>query len=159
MERSLAMRRSEGSVEQRPSQNLFDPELDIPRLRLSELSIESIESNRRLIVNPFLAVLGWVIALVIIRLALQILSPILFFAGLALLLVPLFLFQFHCLDCGATGWLQGFRRHCCPALTVRAQNGIVRRFPGLSVKNQIIGWIYLLVAAVMVIVLMLAARR
>jgi len=70
------------------------------------------------------------------------------------------LFQYHCLDCGATGWLLSFRRHCCPAITARAHDGVVvRRFPGLSVKSQIIGWIYFLLAAFMAIVIVLAARR
>ncbi len=89
--------------------------------RRSQPSSEAIEDQLRLIVNPFLAVFGWVIALVIIRIALQVYSAYLFLAGLGLLLVPLFLFQYHCLDCGATGWLQCSWRHCCPAVTHRAR--------------------------------------
>jgi hypothetical protein len=160
MERSLATRRSEGSVEPRPSESLFDPELDISRSRDSQPSGESIDDQRRLIVNPFLAALGWVIVLVIIRAALRNLNAILFLVGLGLLWVPIFLFQYHCLDCGATGWLQSFRRHCCPAITARAlDNTVVRRFRGLSVKSQVVGWIYFLIAAFMAIVIVLAARR
>ena len=146
-------------MERRPSESLFDPDLDVPRRPQAQSSSEAIEDQLRLIVNPFLAVFGWVIALIIIRLALQVYSVYLFLAGLGLLLVPLFLFQYHCLDCGATGWLQCSWRHCCPAVTSRAQNGIVRRFPRLSVKNQTIAWLYLLILAFMVIVLMFASRR
>jgi hypothetical protein len=155
------MRRSEGSVEPRPSpsQSRFDPELDIPHRRPSQLSSESIEDQLRLIVNPFLAVLGWVIVLAILRLALRVHSSNLFLSGLGLALVPLFLFQYHCLDCGATGWAQSSWRHRCPAVTARAQSGIVRRSPRLSVKNQMIAWIYLLVVAFAVWVIFFASRQ
>jgi hypothetical protein len=159
MERSLATRRSEGSVEPRPGETLFDPDVDIPRRRESRHSSYLIEDHQRLIVNPFLAVLGWVIVLVIVRAALNNRNSTLFLVGLGLLWVPLFLFQYHCLDCGATGWLQSFRRHCCPAVTARAQNGTMQRFPGSSVKNQIIGWFYVLAMAFVVVVIVLAARR
>jgi hypothetical protein len=152
------MRRSEGSVEPQPNQSPFDPDLDPPQRRLSQPSSESIESQLRLIVNPFLAVLGWVIVLVILRLALQIHSSNLFLTGLGLSLVPLFLFQYHCLDCGATGWVQSSWRHCCPAVAARTQNSIVRRSPRLSVKNQMIAWIYLLVVAFAVWVIFFASR-
>ena len=153
------MRRSEGSVEPRPSPSLFDPDLDIPHRRPSQLSSESIDSQRRLIVNPFLAVLGWVIVLAILRLALRIHSSNLFLTGLGLSLVPLFLFQYHCLDCRATGWVQSSWRHCCPAVAARAQSGIVRRSPRLSVKNQMIAWIYLLVVALAVWVIFFTSQR
>jgi hypothetical protein len=170
IERSPALRQAssagdamswiEGSVEPgpNPSPSLFDPDLDIPRQAQSQLSGESIDDQRRLIVNPFLAVLGWLIVLVIIRISLRSLNSLMFLTGLGLLWVPVFLFQYHCLDCGATGWLQTFRRHCCPAVTARAQNGVAPRFPGFSVKSQVIGWIYFLVAAFVVIIIVLAAR-
>jgi hypothetical protein len=144
-------------VELRSSQSPFDPDLDVPHRRPSQLSSESIECQRRLIVNPFLAVLGWVIVLAILRLALQIRNSLLFLTGLGLSLAPLFLFQYHCLDCGATGWVQSAWRHCCPAVTARAQSGIVRRPPRLSVTNQMIAWIYLLVLAFAVWVIFFAS--
>jgi hypothetical protein len=153
------MSRREGSVEPRPSESLFDPDLDPPPQRLSQLSSESIEDHLRLIVNPFLAVLGWVIVLVIIRMALQIRSPVWFLTGLGLSVVPPFFFQYHCLDCGATGWLQSCWRHRCPAVTNRAQNGIVRRFRGLSVKNQVVAWINIVLAVFLMYFILVAGRR
>jgi hypothetical protein len=152
-------KQGKGSVEPRPSQSPFDPDLDVPHRRPSQLSSESIESQLWLIVNPFLAVLGWVIVLAILRLALQIHSLKLFLTGLSLSMVPLFLFQYHCLDCGATGWVQNAWRHCCPAVTARAQSGIVRRAPRLSVKKQTIAWIYLLIVAIAVWGIFFASQR
>jgi hypothetical protein len=159
MERSLAMRRSEVSVEPRPTQSRYDPDLDNPSRRLSQTSIESIEDHQRLLVNPFLVVLGWVIVVALIRMALRIHSLHLFVTGIILLLVPALLFQYHCLDCGKTGWLFRYRRHACPAVTARAQTGVVRRFRGLSVTIQIIVWGQILAVAWVFFTTLFALRR
>ena len=145
-------------MESRSRQSLFDPDLDTPRRRQSHISSELIENQRRLIVNPFLAVLGWVIALAVIRIALLSHHLVLFLTGLGLSLVPLFLFQYHCLDCGATGWLQSAWRHGCPAVVARAENGVVRRFPGMSLGRQVMAWISILAVAFMVFVIVRLAR-
>jgi hypothetical protein len=142
-----------------PSQSRFDPDLDIPRRRLSPASIESIEDHQRLMVNPFLVVLGWVIVVALIRMALRIHSLHLFVTGVFLLLVPALLFQYHCLDCGSTGWLFRYRRHACPAVTARAQSGVVRRFHGLSVTFQLIVWSQILAVALVLFMILFALRR
>ena len=121
-------------------------------------SSEAIEDQLRLIVNPFLAVFGWVIVLIIIRIGSQVYSVYLFLAGLGLLLVPC-----SCSNIIASIAAQQaamlleallFRRH-----VTAAQNGIVRRYLRLSVKNQTIAWLYLLVVAFMVFAIVRASHR
>ena len=70
--------------------------------------------------------------------------------GLALTFVPFLLLQFHCLDCGATGWLFRRARHACPAVVMRCENRVVRRFRGPGVKTQLIAW-FILIASVFVL--------
>ena len=118
-------------MEPRPSQNAFDPDLDTPPRLMPRLSSESIEDQLRLIVNPFLAVLGWVIALVIIRVGPAKTNPYLFLTGLGLLWVPLFLFQYHCLDCGKTELVTRVLEGIAALRWRHArESGTVRRFPG-----------------------------
>ena len=45
-----------------PESTLFDAELDTPRLRPRAIPVESIAACQRLVVNPFLALLGWLAA-------------------------------------------------------------------------------------------------
>jgi len=149
---------SEGILVRRPGDYPFDPELDNPPPRLLIASEESIGDYQRLIANPFLAVLVWVIALAMILdfRGLIHLPPALprfprllvLLAGLGVLFGPCLLFQYHCLDCGGTGWLLGHRRHICPAVAERLRQRVFsRQFLGLGLKNQLVGWLYVLIGA------------
>ena len=76
-----------------------NPELDDPVLPQAA-SVDSISEHQRLIANPSLAFLMWLISFVAIRHAVIEHKLGLFFIGLLLTMVPLLLGQFHCLDCG-----------------------------------------------------------
>jgi hypothetical protein len=145
-------------VESAPSPSTFDQDLDISRRPPSGGSGESLDNYQRLLANPFLAVLCWLIMFGLFRAGLRIQSFTLFLAGVGLLFGALLLFQFHCLDCGSTGWLLGYRRHACPAVLARWQSRQVRRFRGPGVKTQIVAWL-VLVASALVLGMALWTRR
>ncbi len=146
-------------VNAQPGDSVFDPDLDAARPRPVRGESESIAEFQRLLANPFLAVLCWVAIFSVIRQALRIHSLPLFLAGLGLLFVPIFLVQFHCLDCGATGWLFRSRHHACPAVVARRENPGARRRRVLRVKTQLILWFYALMAvSLLFLVGYLAAR-
>ena len=117
------------------------------------------QEYQRLLANPFLAVAAliyWIAALRRVLMWHDLVGSFIVAAGFAVVVA---LLHYHCLDCGATGWVQSAWRHCCPAVTARAQSGIVRRPPRLSVKNQMIAWIYLLVVAFAVWVIFFASPQ
>jgi hypothetical protein len=145
-------------VEPEPSPGTFDPDLDVPRRRSSRRSDESLEPYQRLVANPFLAVLCWLVAFGFFRTALRRHSLIVFLAGLGLSFVAVLLFQFHCLDCGATGWLLGHRRHACSPVVARWQSRALRRFRGPRVKTQIVAW-FVLVASAFVLGVAFGSRQ
>jgi hypothetical protein len=135
------------SVESEPTPTLFDSELDPPRRPPPALRVESIGPYQRLIVNPFLAVLGWLMAAALIRYSTRSRNLPLYLGALLWLFVPFLLIQFHCLDCGATGWYLRARRHACGAVVARWQRGEWRRFRGPGAKAQLVIWLYVLLAA------------
>ena len=138
--------------------SVFDPDLDVSRPRRVRIEVEPIEEYQRLLANPFLAVLCWVVVFFVVRQALRLDSFALFLVGLVLLSCSILMVQYHCLDCGATGWLIRCRRHACPDV-VRAQNnpGTWRR-RGPRVETQIVVWLYGLVAVAVLLVVAYLAR-
>jgi len=100
------------------------------------------------VVNPLLAVLDWLVALAILRASIARVNVRLFQVGSILLVLGFLLFQYHCLDCGATGWLIRQRRHACPEDVVRWRNRGPRRRRVPSIGTQIVLWCYLLGLAV-----------
>jgi hypothetical protein len=129
-----------------------DPEFD-PVLNTEGLELDhSPESYQRLVANPFLgffAIILWLGALY--TLFLGYLGPFTPMAALLLmsslaLLPPLF--QFHCLDCGATGRLSGWRRHMCPSVAERRLEGRVRHLRGPAPPIQILLWLWVLMALI-----------
>jgi hypothetical protein len=130
--------------------DLFDRDLDPhPRRSLDPEHI-SIAPYQRLIVNPFLSVLLLVIIIAIAQKAIQTETFGIFPLLVILILIDVFLVQYHCLDCGATGWLLRYRKHGCPTVVTRFQRGELRRFRGPSVRLQLAMWIvFLLVALVL----------
>ena len=83
----------------------FDPDLDLQPRRPSTVPNVPVDEYQRLVANPFLAVLGWLAMFGLLREAVRRQNLALFMTGIILLFVACFLLQFHCLDCGATGWL------------------------------------------------------
>jgi len=51
------------------------------------------------------------------------------------------LFQFHCLDCRATGRLGRWKEHVCPESAARRRDNRPRRWPGLTPGMQTFLWL------------------
>src|SRR5262245_59466578 len=102
-------------VDREPRQSTFDRDIDLRPRSLLGLT-GPIESYQRLVANPLLAVSSWVVVVALIRASVQYHRFALFVAGVALFFIAFFLLQFHCLDCGSTGWLLRYGMHACPAV-------------------------------------------
>jgi hypothetical protein len=137
-----------------PGPDVFDPDLDPQPQRPARLDRASIVAFQRLIVNPFLAVLLFVVIVAIWRMSFARRSPGLFQLGVVLFTVDVFTVQFHCLDCGATGWLLRYRRHACPTVLARWQRGERPRFRGPGVRLQLTSWLILLAGALVLVLIM-----
>ena len=111
-----------------PGQGTFDRDVDSQPGRPPRVPFESVPEYQRLVANPFLAVLAWLVDVSLMRAAMKSRSSTLFLIGLSLLFVAFFFLQFHCLDCGATGWLFRYRSHACPAVVARYQDGVCGDF-------------------------------
>ncbi|MGO9465736.1 MAG: hypothetical protein ACLQIB_34680 [Isosphaeraceae bacterium] len=98
-------------------------------------------------VNPFLVVMDWLVAWAMLRAAVARINFRLFQVGTILLLLGFLLFQYHCLDCGATGWLIRRKRHACPEDVVRWRNRRPRRRSVPSAGTQIVVWFFLVAMA------------
>jgi hypothetical protein len=136
--------RGEGAIVE-PGGGIFDRDLDNqPRRRIPTPGDAPYE-YQRLVVNPFLTVLVWIIFLSLLRVIGP--APDAVTAGILVFPVTLFLIQFHCLDCGATGWLACHQRHACPKVVDRWQRRVVRRFHGPGIRLQLISWFIFIMAA------------
>ncbi len=91
----------------------FDPDLDPPDGFNPSAVDEFSQFQKRLIVNPFLAILSWILAGSILRLGLKARDLNLSAGAFLGILLSFLLVQFHCLDCGKTGWAFRVRRHRC----------------------------------------------
>jgi hypothetical protein len=130
-----------------PALSNFDPDLDPPPSPTSPRQDVWNGTGKRLVVNPFLVVMDWLVAFAILRAAIARVNFKLFQVGAILLLVGFLLVQYHCLDCGKTGWVLRHRRHACRGDVARWQNRrlLPRVFP--SVGTQIVMWCFLLAMA------------
>ena len=130
-----------------PGGGIFDHDLDSEPRRRNRTPEDPPYEYQRLVVNPFLTILAWIVFLGLLRTvvprqdAAGLDADIVVF-GLALLLI-----QFHCLDCGATGWLVHYQHHACPKVVARWQNRIIRRFHGPRLRIQLIAWFIFVLAA------------
>jgi hypothetical protein len=136
----------------------YDGEVDVAP-RGGSVYTEPIEDYRRLVANPLLTVAGCVLGVVLIRygLAHRVLAP--FLAGLAMIPGAFFFSQFHCLDCGATGWLLGAGRHICPPLVVRWREGRAGRWRFPRLKAQMILWLYFLASVTGLLLILFALSK
>jgi hypothetical protein len=108
----------------------------------------------RVVANPFLGLVGLLVwAMVVLKFGSLLqqhaelygpLTPIIALILLASLALLPHLFQFHCLDCGATGRLGRWRRHACAPSALRRSTGQPRRFHGPTPLVQIILWLWFL---------------
>ena len=95
----------------------------------------------RVVANPFLAffaVVVWLGVLEWTRMGHAV--SVLMFGLAAAWMVPN-LFQFHCLDCRATGRLLRWRLHVCPTSAARRREARPRRFRGPSPWTQVLLWL------------------
>jgi hypothetical protein len=107
-----------------------DPEFDRPsRPDGRKPPLDEVRFYQRLVVNPFLAVLTLFVTLVLISASATTtgagLSRTTRWAGLSTLaaivgsVLSMLALQYHCLDCGATGWYHRWRRHACDRVVDR----------------------------------------
>jgi hypothetical protein len=136
----------------------YDRDIDLHPPGASS-STEPIDPYRRLVANPLLTVAVVVAAIFLIRIALEKRALPLFLASIGLVFGSVLLVQFHCLDCGATGWMLRAGRHACPALLARWREGRGSRwrFPGL--KTQMLVWIHLLASVTGLLLILFALSR
>jgi hypothetical protein len=144
-------------AEQRTRPSPYDPDLD-PSPRPSAGAGEMFEVYQRFIANPFLAVLACIPVLLLIRAGLQSHQLAWFLGGLCLLCLTFLLVQFHCLDCGATGWLWRSRRHACPELMNRWRAGKLGRLRPPPLSTQILVWLYVMAAVGALVIVRFALR-
>jgi hypothetical protein len=155
-------------VEPTPPPVERDPEFRRPvglGLGLEDLD-HAPEAYLRLMANPFLGCFGLVawaaLAVMLLRLASDIqgsLAPLVVM-GMLLLLIPLpRLFQYHCLDCGATGRLSRWRQHLCARSAERRRAGRPRRLAGPTPPTQVVLWLWLALALGFIIPTLLSLNR
>jgi hypothetical protein len=140
-----------------PGPGVYDHDLDSQPSGPVRPRDESIAPYQRLVVNPLLAVLAVVITVAIERWALENRYLGMFELGFGLLALEFFLVQYHCRDCGATGFLLRFRRHACPAVVARSHRGERPRFRGPGVRLQLVVWAIVLASASVLVMIMLLA--
>lgn len=136
-----------------------DPELDPPPVRRPERLAPDFKRFQRLIANPFLALaalVGWFFGL---RQALDARSLPAVLALAASLGGVVFLLHYHCLDCGATGWLFRWRTHACPRSLARQREGQPLRFRGPTPTTQLVLWGYALLIGTLLALVVLRAER
>jgi hypothetical protein len=130
-----------------PGGSVFDPDLDAQPRRQAFVPADPVDRYQRLVANPFLTVLVWIVLTGLLRGVAPGQELAGWAAGILVFMLSLLLIQFHCLDCGATGCLLRRHHHVCPKVMIRWQNQIVRRFHGPGLGLQLIGWFIVMMAA------------
>ncbi len=119
------------NVDNDPGSRVYDPlldtSLDLTRSRQAAVPIEFVGQHQRLVVNPLVAFLCGLSAALLIRHALHTRNVMLFCAGVGVLFLSFLLIQFHCRDCGSTGWYLHASRHACAAVVARWRQNMVPR--------------------------------
>jgi hypothetical protein len=137
----------------------FDADLDLREGRPPREPLGPVEDYQRLVANPLLGVLFWIFAFALLRESVRGHNLTLVVWALLFVLIGVLFLQFHCLDCGKTGWLLRSRLHSCPAVVVRRQNALARRFHGPGLKMQLVLWFTLMAAALVLGMVALGTRR
>jgi hypothetical protein len=144
-------------VESQANQGTFDPELDLMPRRPTRRHPERLPPYQRLIVNPLLVVLSWLIVFAVIRISVANRNMIGFLVAISQMVLSILLVQYHCLDCGKTGWLMGYRSHACPAVAARWGNRLAPPIRGPGVGAQLALW-FMLLAGGLILVLIVVSK-
>ena len=136
------------NVDNDPRSPLYDPQLDtshgLTMSRPAVLPIEAIGWHQRLVVNPLVAILCSLAGVALIQHALRTRNVVLFCTAVGVLFLSLLLIQFHCRDCGTTGWYLHASRHACAAVVARWRQNVLAR-SGLRARTQLLIWSYVMV--------------
>ncbi len=105
----------------------------------SQIPARMTYTRARLIANPFLTILGLVLAFAVLKAGLRSRDLVLFMTSIIGMVISLLIIQYHCLDCGETGWAIRARRHLCPLGALRAMNASIGRphFPTILAQLKI----------------------
>ena len=142
-----------------PEGGIFDRDFDAqPRRRIPTPEDPPYE-YQRLVVNPLLTVLAWNAFLALLRTVVPRPDTAGLVVDIVVFALALLLIQFHCLDCGATGWLFRYQQHACPRVVARWQNQVVRRFHGPRLRIQLIAWFIVTAAAFVLFAIALGSSR
>ncbi len=136
-----------------PGGTIYDRDLDTPH-PLAPVEAEFVGESQRLVANPALMFLVWLLAYLVIRQAVIGHHLGLFFFGLLLPFVPIPLGQFHCLDCGETGWALRSNRHLCPTVRARYHGQVVSWLPIPRLRIQFAIWMCLAALALVLYVIL-----
>jgi hypothetical protein len=135
-------------VDNDPRTTLFDPLLDtsleLSTSRGAALPFEAVGEHQRLVINPLVAILCILSGVALIQHALRTRNVVLFCTAVGVLFLSLLLIQFHCRDCGATGWYLHASRHACAAVVARWRRKVLPR-SGLRARTQLLIWSYIMV--------------
>ena len=133
-----------------PSRRPADFEFDPPTIAWPPE--DELNGYRKVVVNPFLAVMalvGWHAAMQssFIRE-----MPLLALLGSTSLLAALpFLVHYHCLDCGRTGILPLCKRHACSGVVARWRRARRPRVGWPRPGTQMVVWVWLIGSAAVLI--------
>lgn len=105
---------------------VYDADHDVPGSPRLTIPVEIVREHQRLVVNPLLAILDAVVSVCLIDHALRTRNAALFLAALGLLLLAFLLFQYHCMDCGSTGWYLHAKRHACGPVVDRCARAVLQ---------------------------------
>ena len=101
-----------------------DSEVDRQPTRAVSGPGEPVEPEcQRLVANPFLGLLLLICAYESFLESISRKNLALFIIGICLSVVAILVVQYHCLDCGKTGWFWRASRHACAAVTARGGIG------------------------------------
>jgi hypothetical protein len=137
----------------------FDRDLDVPPPARPSPEYDEVRTYYRLVVNPFLAILGWLVAIGVCRFGLEWRRPMVTMAAFGLFVASFLLFQFHCLDCGKTDFLHRRRRHRCEAVWNRWRTGLPNRWRVPGIKLQLLIWFYLIASVSILIATAMPRHR
>ena len=101
----------------------------------------------------------WLAAYLAIRQSLSLHHLGLFLVGLILFVVPLPLGQYHCLDCGATGWAVRAARHACPSVVARLHHPDAGWLRVPRLRTQFKAWIVLVLLALLTFAILASPRH
>ena len=136
---------------------LHDPTIDPianPRaIRTQHVSPWGLEAHQRLIVNPFLAVFGLLIWMLLFRFSVKFQRLDVFFGVVCGGILLVFLPEYHCLDCGQTGRLLNSKTHVCERVEIRSLDDGLSSTIWPSTHFQVVVWGFVLVIGAVFVVL------